>query len=163
MLGPIENSQAQVLCTNENGANQVPHPSEIDELGTSTQRDITFQTHINIIKNPSCRLLYRLVSKIDKRINPRAPAKAKKSDSMAHVLSKSPLFGTSWPACRSHRSDRKARSRKTTVMTLPVMNSGFAPSAPTSEMYLEKKFQGQYIILKERVHGMRTQWSGRYP
>jgi hypothetical protein len=29
------------------------------------------------------------------------------------------------------------RSRKTTVMTLPVMNSGLRPCAPTSEMYLE--------------------------
>jgi hypothetical protein len=61
----------------------------------------------------------------------------KNIDPIAQDLSNQPLFGTSCPACRSHRSEMNERSRKTTVMTLPVMNSGLRPCAPTSEMYLE--------------------------
>lgn len=76
------------------------------------------------------------MSKIDRRINPTAPATAKNRERIAQALSNFPLLGANWPACRSHRSEKKARSRNTTVITLPVMKSGFNPCAPTSEMYL---------------------------
>jgi hypothetical protein len=51
-------------------------------------------------------------------------------------LSNLPLFDANWFECRSHRSERNARSRNTTVTTLPPMNSGCRRSAPTLEMYL---------------------------
>lgn len=86
--------------------------------------------------NPSCNFGWRSVSKTESRIRPAAPAIAKKIERIAHVLSNLPLFEANWLECRSQRSERKARSRKTTVTALPATNSGFNPCAPTSEMYL---------------------------
>lgn len=80
------------------------------------------------------------MSKIESRIRPAAPAIAKKIEAPAQALSNLPLFGTSWPACRSHRSEMIPKSRKTTVTTLPAIKSGFKPWAPTSEMYLKHSY-----------------------
>ena len=38
--------------------------------------------------------------------------------------------------CLSQRSEMKARLKNTPVITQPVINRGFSPCAPTSEMYL---------------------------
>jgi hypothetical protein len=73
---------------------------------------------------------------MDSRIRPAAPAIAKMIEAMAHSLSQRPLLGTNWPEWRNQRSDRNARSRNTTVITLAVMKNGFSPYAPTSEIYL---------------------------
>lgn len=123
-------------------------------------------TYMNSTRNPSCRCLWRYVSKMDSRIRPAAPAIAKIIEPMAHSLSQRPLFGTNRWEWRNQRSDRNARSKNTTVITLAVMKNGFSPYAPTSEIYLiEVEVSGSYettrilkVIFKER-----TQWSGPFP
>lgn len=56
-------------------------------------------------------------------------------DSALSTFSAIPKFLAKRPVCRSHRSEAKLRSRKTVVTTAPVMNNGFRPWAPTSEIY----------------------------
>lgn len=72
---------------------------------------------------------------MDNKISPRAPAMEAIIDIIAQALSILPLFGTNCPACRSHRSARKDRSRKTTVTTLPGINNALR-GTPMLEMYL---------------------------
>ena len=72
---------------------------------------------------------------MDNKISPTAPAMEAIIDKMAQVLSKTPLFGTNCPACRSHRSARKDKSRNTTVTALPGINNPLR-GTPMSEMYL---------------------------
>jgi hypothetical protein len=97
-------------------------------------------TYINITKNPLCKCGYLTVSKTESRINPIAPQTAKKIDMIEKILSVMVLFGASRPICRSQRSAMKARSKDTVVTALPAMKSGFNPVAPTSDMYLQKRY-----------------------
>lgn len=76
------------------------------------------------------------MSKMDNKMRPAAPAIPNRIDKTAQDLSRKPLFGANWPACRNHRSQRNDRSRKTEVIVPPVMKRGFKASAPISEIKL---------------------------
>ena len=134
MFATIEDSNAKVLAANQDRADDISSPTNaIISYVLRTQEN---QTHKNRPKNPSCSLGWCLVSKIERRINPAAPAIAKKIERTAHALSSLPLLAASCFECRSHLSERNARSKNTTVTTLPPMKSGWRRSAPTLEMYL---------------------------
>ena len=138
VFATVEDSDAKVLDANQNGTNHVSSTEgeSIGQLGVGCIFPGVDMTHMNRAMKPSCIFGWRSVSKTASRIRPAAPAIAKKMERIAHVLSNLPLFEANWLECRSHRSERKAKSRKTTVTTLPPTNSGFKCCAPTSEIYL---------------------------
>lgn len=137
MFATIEDTDTKVLGANQDRADDISSPTNV-VVSDVLRRNEGNQTHKKSARNPSCILGWCLVSKIERRINPAAPAIAKKIERTAHALSNLPLLDASWFECRSHLSDRKARSRNTTVTTLPPMKSGWRRSAPTLEMYLAR-------------------------
>jgi hypothetical protein len=82
----------------------------------------------------SCRFLWCRVSKIESRIRPAVPIRAKTRLKPLRTFSIVVVFLANRPRCRSHLSERKERSRKTVVTQAPAMKSGLRVSAPTSEM-----------------------------
>jgi hypothetical protein len=89
---------------------------------------------MNRARNTLCALGCRNVSKIERRINPNVPTKAAIIERIDRIFSHLSRFLAKTPLCLNHRSVAKERSRKTVVITEPVMKRGFRPSAPTSEM-----------------------------
>jgi hypothetical protein len=85
-------------------------------------------------KNWRWRLGYRFVSQMDRQISPTVPAIAARILRIVNAFSSTVWFFAKRPLCLSHRSLTNARSRNTVVTAAPVMNSGFRPKAPTSEM-----------------------------
>lgn len=75
------------------------------------------------------------MSKILRVIRPAAPARAKNKLKMLKTFCVADVFFASRPVCRSQRSAKRPRSRKTTVTTLPAMKRGFRLRAPMSDMY----------------------------
>lgn len=67
-------------------------------------------------------------------MRPAAAAMAKNRLKMLRIFCVRDVFFTRRPLCRSQRSARRPRSRKTTVTALPAMKRGFRPKAPTSDM-----------------------------
>ena len=103
----------------------------------SQQMNIAETTYPTIKSNRkmSCKVWWLLVSKMLSRINPVVPRRAKAMLSPLRTFSIVDTFAAKRPRCRSHRSERKERSRKMVVTQEPAMKRGLSLSAPTSEMY----------------------------
>ncbi len=82
----------------------------------------------------SCTRGYRAVSNMLSKIKPQVPTIANMIERVARIFSPRVVFLANRPLCRSHRSERNDKSRKTVVTADPAMKRGLRFEAPTAEM-----------------------------